>query len=290
MSPLTYDQALAELAAIAQAEAGPELNPRCRSFALTHGRRAARCTVLLHGYTNCPRQFHRFAAELHARGHSVYVPRLPFHGLADRLSEEHARLSRGSLLGYLDAAIAVAHGLGERVGVLGLSAGGNLAAFAAQHRADVAQAVVIAPVLGTPGLPAWTTAPLALLALAIPNQFRWWDPINKLARRGPLHAYPRFSTRAMAAVVRLGLEVARDARRAPPRAGDIVVVINEADPAVTLPPIEALARRWRARGAPIREHRFPAALDLIHDLMDPDQERQQLSTVYPALLDLVGPT
>jgi pimeloyl-ACP methyl ester carboxylesterase len=284
----SYEAALARLAAIEGAEAGPELNPDCRGFALTHGGRAARCTVLLHGYTNCPRQFRSFAPLLHARGHNVYVPRLPFHGLADRLTVEQARLDRRAMLAYLDDALAVGHGLGEQVGVLGLSAGGNLAAYAAQHRGDLAQAVIIAPVFGAPAVAAWATAPLAAAAAVLPNQFRWWDPATRMARRGPAHCYPRFSTRALGAIVRLGLGVLRDARRRPPAAREVIVVSNAADPSVRLPPIEELLRRWRAHGVTVREQRFAASLGLLHDLMDPDQERQQVALVYPVLLELLG--
>lgn len=285
----TYAEALARIAALQGAEGGPELNPRCRGYALTHGARTPRCAVLLHGYTNCPQQFRAFAAQLHAGGRSVYVPRLPHHGLADRMAPDQARLSRRELVAYLDAALAVARGLGERVEVLGLSAGGSLAAFAAQRRPEVDLAVVIAPVLGAPAIPAWGTPALAAAAGLLPNQFRWWDPVNKDNRPSPPHCYPRFSTRALGAIVRLSLAVLREARRTPPAAARIVVVTNAADEAVTLPPIELLMARWRARGADVREHRFPAELGLIHDLMDPEQGRQQTALVYPVLLDLLGP-
>lgn len=284
---LSYDAAMARVAAVAQAETGPELNPACRGFVLSHGRRTPRCTVLLHGYTSCPRQFRSFAPLLHARGQNVYVPRLPFHGLADRLTSEQARLDRRAMLAYLDDALAVGHGLGEQVGVLGLSAGGSLAAYAAQHRGDLAQAVLVAPVFGAPSVAAWATAPLALAAAVLPNQFRWWDPAARMGRRGPAHCYPRFSTRALGAIVRLSLGVLREARRRPPAAREVIVVSNAADLSVTLPPIELLLRRWRAHGVAVREHRFPAALGLLHDLMDPDQERQQVDLVYPVLVKLV---
>jgi carboxylesterase len=284
---LTYDEALARITAIEHDEATPKLNPACRGFVLTHGARAPRCTVLLHGYTNCPRQFRSFAPLLHERGHNVYVPRLPFHGLADRLTAEQARLDERAMRGYLDEALAIGHGLGEEVRVLGLSAGGSLAAFVAQHRADVRQAVVIAPVFGAPSVPSWATTPLSLAAAVLPNQFRWWDPNTREARRGPAHCYPRFSTRALGAIVRLSLGVLRDARQHPPAAAEIVVVTNAADQAVTLPPIERLVARWRAHGANLREYRFPHELGLLHDLMDPDQERQQVDRVYPVLLELV---
>lgn len=288
MPPLTYAAALTQLAQIATAEATPALNPLCRGFALTHAQRSERCVLLLHGYTNCPQQFRRFAEQLHERGHSVYVPRLPRHGMADRLTTELAQLSRAELLSTLDAGLAIAHGLGERVDVLGLSAGANLAAYAAQHRADVHLAVVIAPVLGTPAIAAWATPALAWAAEIIPNLFRWWDPVLRNQRRGVPHAYPRYATRSLGVVARLGLEVLAEARESRPRAREILLVANAFDTAVTLAPIERLAARWRAHGAAVREHCFAAELKLIHDIIDPEQEQQRIEYIYPLLLELIG--
>lgn len=282
-----YTHALARLAAIERGEDDPRINSVCRGYALTHGARTARCTLLLHGYTNCPQQFRRFAALLHARGQNVYVPRLPHHGLVNRLSPDQARITGRDLLRALDEGLMIAHGLGERVAVAGLSAGGNLAAYAAQHRRDVAQAMVIAPVLGAPSIPARATLPLALLARVLPNQFRWWDPVSKDSRQSPSHCYPRFSTRALGAIVRLGLGVLRSARWRAPVAAEIIVVTNGADEAVTLAPIERLIARWRATSANLRHYHFPAKLGLLHDLIDPAQRRQQTDRVYPVLLDLL---
>src|SRR5690348_3943799 len=53
--------------------------PLGRSILLTHGHRTARAVVLLHGYTDSPRQFADLADSLFAEGDNVYVPRLPHH-------------------------------------------------------------------------------------------------------------------------------------------------------------------------------------------------------------------
>ena len=45
-------------------------------------------------------------------------------------------------------AVDIAAGLGDQVTIAGLSAGGVVAAWAAQHRRDVHRAVLIAPSLG----------------------------------------------------------------------------------------------------------------------------------------------
>ncbi len=282
----SYEEALGRLRAIAASEAVLPLNPVGHSFALNHGATAERCYVLIHGYTNCPQQFRAFGELLHARGYNVYVPRLPYHGLADRLNNEHGRLDRAALLRYLDDALAVARGLGRRVGVIGISAGAVLAAYSAQFRAEVHYAMPIAPVLGTPSIPRWVTLPLANAARVLPNRYRWWDPVNKDSRRSPPHCYPRYATRVLGTITRMGFEVMRAARRRPPCARAIVMVLNEADEAVDNRPNELLAAYWHAHGARLRLHIFPRERRVIHDCIDPAQELQQVDYVYPILLDL----
>ncbi|MCS6882916.1 MAG: alpha/beta fold hydrolase [Oscillochloridaceae bacterium] len=283
---LSYEEALERLRAIAASEAALPLNAVGHSFALNHGATAERCYVLIHGYTNCPQQFRAFGELLHGRGHNVYVPRLPYHGLADRLNNEHGRMDRAALLRYLDDALAVARGLGRRVGIIGISAGAVLAAYAAQFRAEVEYAMPIAPVLGTPSIPRWATLPLANAARVLPNRYRWWDPVHKDSRRSPPHCYPRYATRVLGTITRMGFEVLRAARRRPPCARSIVMVLNEADEAVDNLPNELLAACWHAHGASVHLHMFPRERQVIHDCIDPAQELQQVDYVYPILLDL----
>ncbi|NTU83427.1 MAG: alpha/beta fold hydrolase [Chloroflexales bacterium] len=286
--PLTYAAALERLSAVERDEADPAVNPICRSFARTHGGRADRCVVLLHGFTNCPQQYRVFAERLYARGHNVYVPRAPGHGMADRLTTALAALTGARLIAWLEQALAIAHGLGDRVDLMGLSSGGNLAAHAAQWRPDIHQAVILAPVLGTPTIAGWAVAPIAGLAAVGPNMFRWWDDQHRDDLSGPRHAYPRYSTRALGEIVRLGLAVLSEAAERAPAARDILVVTNANDEAVSNGPVDQLVAHWRARGAPVRSHCFPKALGLVHDCIDPDQPRQQIELVYPALLELMG--
>ncbi|RRR76193.1 MAG: alpha/beta fold hydrolase, partial [Candidatus Viridilinea halotolerans] len=276
MNRSTYTTALTLLDQQAAREAALPLNPCCRSFALTHGRRTARCVVLLHGYTNCPQQFRRFAEAVYQQGHNVYVPRMPHHGMADRLSAALGNFSRAALLTEFAATFDLAHALGERVDLLGLSAGANLAAYAAQYRNDIHQAIIISPVLGSYQIHPWLTAFIALTSSIMPNRFLWWDETLRERGHTLLHTYPRFGSRALGCIAQLGLEVLAAARTKPHRARDVVVVINPSDEAVTVPPIERLIARWRAQAAPLRTYYFPAELKLIHDLIDPEQELQQV--------------
>ena len=143
-STTTYQDALARLERWT-AQDGSAVNPVCRTQALTHGQRVERVVILLHGYTNCPAQFAPLAAALVERGYNVLIPRIDHHGLADRMTHDLALLSEAEILGLTNDSIDIAHGLGDKITVTGLSLGGVMSAYAAQFRPDVDRAVVISP-------------------------------------------------------------------------------------------------------------------------------------------------
>jgi len=66
-----YDEALKRFAAL-QALDGSEVNPVCHSYLLTHERRTEQVIVLVHGITNCPRQFVQLAPLFFERGYTTY--------------------------------------------------------------------------------------------------------------------------------------------------------------------------------------------------------------------------
>jgi carboxylesterase len=245
--------------------------------------------VLVHGLSSCPRQFAQLAALLHERGCNVLVPRMPHNGSVQRDGAELRHLTAEKLCRFTDDIVDVARGLGERVVVAGLSGGGVAAGWAAQFRTDVDRAVLIAPGFGiTPTLPA-LNMPANRLFLAflrvLPNVMKQKvRPYNE----GPQHAYGAFATKGLAAMMAQGLAVLRAARGHRPGAKAIQVVLNESDNAVNNAVTRELVRRWRRRGAPRvdvfsfgREHR------LIHDIIDPEQTRQQTALVYPVLVRLL---
>lgn len=284
----SHDEALRRVAAI-RARDGAEVAAECRTLLLDHGARAPRAVVLLHGLTNCPEQFRVLGERLHAGGANVYVPRLPEHGLADRMTTALGRLRASALTAATDEAVDVARGLGDSVIVVGLSIGGTMAAWAAQERADVTRAVPLAPLLGAGPAARVPTGVAMRLGLALPNGFIWWDPRLKRDLPGPRHVYPRFSTRSVAETMRLGAAVLAAARHAPPRAGEVVMVTVGGDRAVDGGAIERLVRSWRGHGARVRTYAFPAALGLNHDIVDPEQVGGNPALVHPVLERLIAP-
>ncbi|MEN9938757.1 MAG: hypothetical protein RLZZ387_5336 [Chloroflexota bacterium] len=283
----SYDEALLRVAALQAAE-GDEVRNECRTELMSHGGRASRAVVLLHGYTSCPRQFHELGRDLYERGYNVLIPRLPYHGLHNLLADEPAGITVAQLVRLTDEVLDIARGLGERVAVAGLSGGGALSVWAAHQRADVDVAVPIAPSLGVAGYPAWITATLARVLLRTPNQFVWWSP--ELRERLPAapYSYPRFGTRGLAALIAIGAAVSGAARRLPPAARKIVLVTNGAEPAVSNVAVAALGQAWRARGATVETYEFDAALSLPHDLVDPRSPGARVDLVHPTLVRLIA--
>ncbi len=267
------------------------VGPGCGTTLLTHGARAAHAVVLLHGLTNCPAQFDSLARLVYARGANVLIPRLPRHGLADRMTDELGRLDARELCDLTDRAVDAACGLGDSVTVAGLSTGGVMAAWAGQFRPEVARVVVIAPMLGWARAPGpLLTAALARTACELPNRFVWWDDRLRERLRGPRHVYPRFATRAIAATMLAGGAVTEAADLAAPDARRRVMVTVGGDPAADNGAAAALVRAWRAHGArAVETFEFPAALHLNHDVVDPEQVGGDPRRTYPVLLRLIDP-
>ncbi len=283
----SYRAALARVEAM-QAGEGEAIRPLARTIWMTHGRKRAQSLVLFHGLTSSPRQFAALGERFHALGYNVLIPRVPYHGYHDRMSREHARLTAEQLVTLVDEAVDIAQGVGERVTVAGLSMGGTLSGWAAQARADVGVAALLSPALGLYPIPDPLTPLAVRLARVLPNRFLWWDATLRAEAPGPPHAYPRFSTRALAETLRLGLALQQQARHSKPAAAAILALLNPADRSVSNTLTRTLLQQWQERGKQsLYLYEFDPTLDLPHDLIDPAQPDQQVEVVYPLLLELL---
>jgi len=254
------------------------------SILLTHGRPTPRAFVLFHGLTASPRQFETFGRLLFERGSNVYVPRLPRHGLADRLTTELQDLTADELLAFARASLETARELGERIVVVGFSVGGLLAAWLGQH-ASIERATAIAPFLGVAWIPHALTARAARVALAMPNQFWWWNPLVR-ERMLPAHGYPRFATHAVAEAARLAGDLLTSARAQAPAAGDVQIVLNASESTVSNSAARDLARSWTAATGAIVLHQLHG-LPPSHDIIEPLRSARLAARVYPTLVGLV---
>lgn len=255
------------------------------SILLSHGAPTPRAYLLLHGLTASPRQFESFGRLLHERGANVFIPRLPRHGLSDRLTTALEDLTAGELSAFAAESAARAAALGTGLRVVGFSVGGLLAAWIGQHVA-VEWATSIAPFLGIAWVPHGLSGRMAHLALRVPNQFWWWDPIRR-ERQMPEHGYPRYATHAVAHAVRLAHDVLAEAEKTPPRARHLQVILNANESTVNNPTARRLAAAWakHRRGEVVLHHL--KGLPASHDIIEPLRAPGIVDKVYPALIDLV---
>jgi esterase/lipase len=255
--------------------------PDGASLMFVHGRRMPRAIVLIHGLTNSPRQFRELAQQFHERGYNVIVPRLPQHGLEPANISHLKTLTAEKYRDYADQAIDLAQGLGDTVFAIGLSAGGNVAAWIAQHRPDVARVIIIAPAITVARIPGLLDAPAMNLMERVPN-----ISIHQRPDSGRGHAYFGTSTRGLGETLRFGATVMA-ADRDPPAVRDITVVINDNDHTVDEEPVLHLADAWQRDGVVTTTYRFDRRLKLPHDVIDVTQRCGLPAVVYPALIALL---
>lgn len=258
-----------------------------RTALLDHGERRPWAVVLLHGLTNHPGQYVEFAPQVFGSGANVLVPRMPKHGYADRMTNALATLKAEELLATTNEALDIACGLGERVAMLGISAGGLLCAYFAQYRADVASSVPVAPDFSLLQLPFGATRALSAIISLLPNMFLWWDPRVREAQH-PKTAYPRFATHALMQTVRIGSDVYAAAKREAPLAQQIATVVNRADPAVNNAATAQVVSDWQARRANGVAYVELRTLPENHDIIDPDNPQARTGEVYPRLIEALG--
>jgi esterase/lipase len=280
-----YADAISRIAAF-KALDDASILPEAHSTLYDCGKRTPLAVVLFHGYTNNPAQFSKFAPMLQERGVNVFVPRMPEHGDKDRLTKRLEKLTTEELLASANEAVDIAFGLGERVGVLGISMGGSLCAYFAQHR-NIAISVPVAPEFALLQMPYGLSKTVAWIVRHVPNFFLWWDPHLKASLQ-PKTAYPRFSTHALAQTLRVGDEVHSASEKYRQMAERIVPVVNRCDPAVNNDVTREIATNWAGWNRNGVEYVEMRNLHEWHDIIEWRNPKAQIDIVYPRLLQALG--
>lgn len=280
-------EAKARLAALEASEPAGIL-PICRGRVWDHRRCTQSVVVLLHGYTNCPHQVDQLGALLFGDGHTVFAPRLPFHGQVNRIPTNLDAMTLPVLANWLAEVLDIAHGFGEDVHVLGFSLGGALAAWAAQERHDLAHVVLASPALGIRAIPRYQRRLLANLLPALPDRFIWWDPVRRANKLGPPQMYVGISQRGIGVLLALGRAMLTAAARRALHTARITLALNPSDTVVDNREATHLAEAWLRHGADVRLFHFRQEPPLIHDLLDPLQPAAQTERVYPVLRSLIA--
>jgi alpha-beta hydrolase superfamily lysophospholipase len=161
----SYLAAVRAFARVQAAEAGnAAITADCPSILMNHGHRTARAVVMFHGYHSCPGRFRALAQTFYDAGYNVYVPRQPLHGQVH--AADDAGVTAAGLVSFADDAITLGSGLGDEVGVVGLSAGGNLATWSAFYRDDVVKRALLLSPFYEPSAaqtPKWEVKPFLVL-------------------------------------------------------------------------------------------------------------------------------
>lgn len=285
---LHYDQAVGQVEAMIDAERAL-VSQWGATRLLTHGHPVDHVVVFFHGFTNCPQQFGALGERFFDLGYNVLIPRLPYHGLADRLTGDLARLKVDDLCTLADRAVDLATGLGRRVVVVGLSLGGLMAARVALRRPDVDVAVSVAPDFGVLNLPAWLHLPLSAAAQIVPNFYIWWDPRTKAANPESYpFAYPGFPSRAAGELIAMARKVRRQALAGKPVVRKVLLISVGGDPAVNNAETDHIARVWQARvPGVVSTYEFDRSYHFPHDIITPESPRTRIDVVYPKLIELI---
>jgi carboxylesterase len=251
------------------------------SILRAHGRHTPRAVVIIHGFTDSPKQFADLADSLYAHGDNVFVPRLPHHAERGKNVGELARLRAAELVRTADNSIDIASGLGDSVIVVGLSVGGTLAAWAGEHRAEVRRAVIIAPPFEPTHIPSMLERPIVNIGSHVPNVNRRSAPDSARPDRDP-----GFATHGLAQVLRLGMAVRRDAEHPGAGNAEMLFLVNAHDRTVKTAPVLDVARSWNKHGAPASVYEIPDSLALPHNIVDPMLRGVNVKPVLPMLIAL----
>lgn len=274
---MDFSTALKEVMLLQQEE-HDDVVEECVTQLYAHGKKTDSVIVYFHGFTNCPYQFSALAQMLHKEGHTVLVPRIPFHGYKDKMTTALRDLNDKKLTDFIDKILNIASGLGKDVTVIGLSGGGVMALYAAMNY-PLYKVISIAPALSFPLLPwsiqgpfMWATKPLSSLYI-------YWSDYSSKSK-----AYPRFPLRALRSFFEIGTRILSNTT---PKSKAFILVTNENDPTTHHRAVEILENTWKPVLGPAYKHVIiPRKLHLPHDFIDPSSKKyeQHKKHGYPYII------
>lgn len=290
-SSISYDEGESRLADFKKADTS-EISDKCKSITFDHGKKVEKSIVFFHGFTNCPEQFRLLGEQFFDMGYNVFIPRMPFHGYKDRLTDAQTKIQPYHLTALVRESVFIASGLGEHVTLSGISGGGVLASWGAFYYPQVRNALVISPLFAPYGVPDFAIGPIVRIRNEFPEYYRWWDPETKEKISGPNYAYPRFSFKAVFSFLEVGYYLEQDifntSKELPNKDMKISYLSTENDIAVKNSYNEKVLNKWATRlNIQMESYQFTSSYNFNHDIIDPNQATANTDLVYGKILELV---
>ncbi len=281
----SYEEALKKFSTIQEQEASLPLSPEGHSRLMVHGGKTERVFVLLHGLSSCPQQWVPLATLLFDRGANVVILRARDAGYANILNQEQNKQSGQDLIDQAAASLDIAASLGNKVTLVGLSAGALGASWMAQHRDGIDHVVLIAPFFS----PYHWSVPVSDIVMSLlahlPNFYIW----KKDYESDPSYLYPGYGTQCVAKTLQLSRAIR--AFQGPLKAGQVDVLFSGADVVVNHQVMEQVVQQWSHQNpGKVFKYEFPASLGIGHDCIDPNKHDSKTELSYPLILNYLSPS
>lgn len=256
----------------------PNIKTACHSGLYDHGSRTEKVVVLLHGYTGCSQQYNALAQVYYDRGYNVYIPLAPHHGY---VKAEHNNVEAAGLVSYTNNAINVAAGLGEEVGIVGISGGGVLATWAAEYRNDTVKRLLVLSPFYKPSAteaPSWQVKPFTILYGfgLLPDRFTEPD------KQG-------FSYRALSQYLRIVANYKSKSELAQVQLTSVGVVTTPHDDVIDLEKARAIPEMLAEQTNSLyHAYEIPPSWQVGHDIVSPENPdiNGRAANLYPIYIAL----
>jgi pimeloyl-ACP methyl ester carboxylesterase len=253
--------------------------------------------VMYHGFTAGTWQFDLLAPLVHQAGYHVYVPRLPGHGQTDTHGIESPQgLPDGTnwerYTQFADQSFQDAADLGAPVSVLGLSVGGNVAAWVAERHPTVQKTIIYAPFLQHEHTTAQGIFNVVHQMDTLTNRHfgmllgnlthSWGEECRQMAANGTRPGHSWFYLVQAYGATELGRRVITNGTRAQ---AALQVFTTDIDDTAGFAAIRDLYNAW---GSPRKSwYRYPAAEGIPHPMIHPleDRGRNHTPLLYAMTLD-----
>ena len=251
-----------------------------RSILMTHGEKTDDVYVLVHGVTNAPHEFEELGKILYDSGANVMILRMPHHGLKSGDISELKGLKPEEILDYMNTSIDIANALGDRMTVIGLSAGATVAGWMAQNREEVDRAVLLSPFMGIKETPMFLDPILMRAFLRLPG-----FSIGGGDEPDRKWVYVGESSKGIGTFMLIGQATLKQAEKTPPQADDIYIITTASDLGADNRWSMKLADAWKAQGANVTTYEFPKDQKVPHASIDPFTDQPIRQMVYDKITE-----